>query len=401
MKKSILLCFVFLTTATLLIKAQLPFKFDDAYRRIYAADLCRLAKEHPDLVIIDVRTPGEYSDTSQYNSLNIGHLRGAINIQIDTMRKDSMLMEKYRDKTIVLYCSHSQRSRRVSKLLAERGFTNFYNLNGGMSSLNQLSGSAFPCKTEWIQTNLPYKNLSFTESAELIKSQKGLIVLDVRPASEFNSVDTSVEKNIGRIRGSINIPYPEFKQRKADWPKDKSQAVLIYSSSGDGDAARAALLLNADGYTKIYHLLGGLDDFEATQGNTSIENPLNYRLIDSRGALVLMKSGQPLAIFDTRPASEYENKLTGMESYKNLGKIKNSVHVPESEFGSVSLPPNKSTQILIFGNAAAFRFANMLASKGYQKVNLHPGVYDFVWSAFNVADCHEDLEYMENHTELY
>ena len=399
MKQLILLCYILIAGSA--IRAQLPFKFDDDYRRIYAADLCRLAKEHPDIVIIDVRTPGEFSDTSQYNSLNIGHLRGAINIEIEAMKKDSMIMEKYRDKTIVLYCSHSQRSRRVSKLLAERGFTNFYNLNGGMSSLNQLAGSAFPCKTEWIQTNLPYKNLNFAETSELIKSQKGLTILDVRPASEFNSMDTSIEKNIGRIRGSVNIPYSEFRERKKDWPKDKARPVLLYSSSGDGDGARAALLLTADGYTKVYQLLGGLDDFEATLGNAHIENPLPFRFLNSRGALLLMKSGKPLTIFDTRPTSEYENKVTGMESYKNLGRIKNSIHVPESEFSTVSLPPNKQTEILIFGHAEAFQFANILAAKGYQNVNLHPGFYDFVWSAFNVADCREDLQFMENHTGLY
>jgi rhodanese-related sulfurtransferase len=147
--------------------------------------------------------------------------------------------------------------------------------------------------------------------------------------------------------------------------------------------------------------LGGLDDFEATVGNYFIENPLNYRLIDSRGALLIMKSDQPILIFDTRPGPEYENKKTGMESYKNLGTIKNSTHVPESEFGTVSLPSNKEMQILIFGHAEAYRFASMLAAKGYKKVNLHPGVYDFVWSAFNVADCMEDLEFMENHKGLY
>jgi rhodanese-related sulfurtransferase len=399
MKKLILLFSILVAASA--SRAQLPFKFDDEYRKIYAADLCRLAKEHPDLVIIDVRTPGEFSDTSQYNSLNIGHLRGAINIEIDTMKKDSMLMEKYRDKTIVLYCSHSQRSRRVSKLLAERGFTNFYNLNGGMSSLNQLTGPAFPCKREWILSNLPYKNLNFSESSQLIKTQKGLTVLDVRPASEFNSIDTSIEKNIGRIKGSINIPYSEFRERKKDWPKEKDNAVLLYSGSGDGDGARAALLLAADGYTKVYQLLGGLDDFEATVGNALIENPLPYRFINSRGALLLMKSGQTLTIFDTRPASEYENKVTGMESYKNLGKIKKSIHVPESDFSTVNLPTNKQTVILIFGHAEAFRFANMLAAKGFKNVNLHSGIYDFVWSAFNVADCREDLEFMENHAGLY
>jgi rhodanese-related sulfurtransferase len=317
------------------------------------------------------------------------------------MKKDSMLMEKYRDKTIVFYCSHSQRSRRVSKLLTERGFTNFYNLNGGMSNINQLSSNAFPCKNSWIEFNLPYRNIDFIDATTLMKSEKGLFIIDVRPASEFNSTDSSISKNIGRIKGAVNIPYSEFKQRMGELPMDKSRPILLYSSSGDGDGARAALLLTGDGYTKIYQLLGGLDDFEASQGNSMIENGLPFRLLDSKGSLALLKANPSLTIYDTRSMLEFENKVTGMESYKNLGRVKNSVHLNEADFATVSLPSNKKAEILIFGRGEAFRLANTLIGRGYKNVYLHEGLYDFVWSAFNVAECKDNLNYLENHTGLY
>ncbi len=383
------------------VQAQLPFKFDNEYKRIYAEDLCKMARENSALVLIDVRTPGEYSDTSQFNSLNMGHLKGAINIEIEAMKKDSMLMEKYRDKTIVFYCSHSQRSRRVSKLLTERGFTNFYNLNGGMSSINQLSATAFPCKNNWIESNLPYRNIDFIEATSLLKNEKGLFIIDVRPASEFNSTDSSISNNIGRIKGAVSIPYSEFRQRMSELPKDKSRPILLYSSSGDGDGARAALLLTGDGYAKVYQLLGGLDDYEASQGNAMIENALPFRLVDSKTTLALLKANSGLTIYDTRPMLEFENKVTGMESYKNLGNVKNSIHLNEAEFGTVALPSNRDGVILIFGRGEAFRFAKTLIAKGYKNVYLHVGLYDFVWSAFNVGDCKDVLNYLENHSGLY
>ncbi|MES1223413.1 MAG: rhodanese-like domain-containing protein, partial [Bacteroidota bacterium] len=140
------------TAALLLVtitNAQLPFKYDSLYKTIYAKDLCKMLQKNPDLLLVDVRSAGEYSDTSQYASLNLGHLKGAINIEIDGMKKNMDTISRYKNKTIVFYCSHSQRSRRVSRLLSENGFTNFYNLNGGMTVMNQLDENDFPCKKDW------------------------------------------------------------------------------------------------------------------------------------------------------------------------------------------------------------------------------------------------------------
>ena len=123
MKRTLFTCFcIFLVAAS---SAQLPFKFDDRYKTIYATDLCKMLQKNPDIVLIDVRSPGEYSDTSQYASLNQGHLKGAINLDIEAIKKDPGVMNPYKDKTIVLYCSHSQRSRRVSKLLSGKWLYQF------------------------------------------------------------------------------------------------------------------------------------------------------------------------------------------------------------------------------------------------------------------------------------
>ena len=118
---------LFAVISVTLCNGQLPFKYDSLYKTIHAKDFCMLMQKHPDLLLIDVRSPGEYKDTSRYTSLNQGHLKGAINLSIDDIKNNVNIMNPYKDKTIVLYCSHSQRSRRVSKLLTENGFTNFYN----------------------------------------------------------------------------------------------------------------------------------------------------------------------------------------------------------------------------------------------------------------------------------
>ena len=381
--------------------AQLPFKYDSLYKTIYAKDLCVLAQKNPNLLLVDVRSPGEYSDTSQYNSLNLGHLKGAINIEIAAMQKDISTIDKYKDRTIVFYCSHSQRSRRVSKLLSEKGYTNFYNLNGGMSVLTQLSEADFPCKEEWIESSLPYKNLSFIEAASAIKKGNS-IILDARPSAQFNSVDSNAENNVGRIKGAINIPYADFKQRINKLNKYKQQPILIYTSSGDGDAARAAVDLKAAGFSTVYQLLGGINDFIASQEDISvIENKTAYTLVDAAKTLALLKNNKNIIIYDTRANDNFNNKVTGRMSFMNLGHIKNAVHVEEAAFQSNALPANKNAVILIYGNQESLKYATRLSSQGYKKVYLLTSLYDFVWSGFNVEADKEDRQFLVDHEGLY
>ncbi|HEY6437023.1 MAG TPA: rhodanese-like domain-containing protein, partial [Ignavibacteriaceae bacterium] len=219
--KNLLSLSLFIFFISVVAMAQHPQKFDSLYKTIYAKEFCQLMQQNPKIILLDVRSAGEYSDTSQYNSLNMGHLKGAVNLEIDAMKKNMSVLDHYRDKTLVIYCSHSQRSRRVSKLLAENGFTNFYNFNGGMSSLNQLDEKEFPCKNSWIFSGVGYKNISSLDAVNLIENQKDLVIVDVRPSIQYNSKDTTIENNIGKIKGAINIPYAEINQRLGELDKYK------------------------------------------------------------------------------------------------------------------------------------------------------------------------------------
>ena len=42
-------------------------------------------------------------------------------------------LEKYKDKEIIVYCSHSHRSPRASYMLNQKGFKKVTNMQGGMS----------------------------------------------------------------------------------------------------------------------------------------------------------------------------------------------------------------------------------------------------------------------------
>lgn len=383
------------------LQAQHPFLKDSLYKTIYAKDLCKMAHSNPDLLLVDVRSPGEYSDTSHYNSLNLGHLKGAINLDIEEIKKDMSIINQYKNRTIVLYCSHSQRSRRVSELLAENGFNDFYNLNGGMSSLIQLNKQEFPCKKEWIESSLPYKNLSNTEAKSLLKKNE-LIVIDVRPAMEFNSTDSIVTNNIGHIKGAINIPYTEFNQRIKELDKYKENPILIYTAA-DGEAARAAVALTDQGFLKVYRLTESFRNFEASSGDAAAfsENMPAYTLVNGQRSITMLKKNKQLIVCDTRNDDAYNNKLTGRISYMNLGRIQGAIHVTENMFQSYTLTVDKQAPVLIYGMEESVKYANILAAKGYKHVYLLSSLYDLIWSSFNINACKDGKQFLVNHEELY
>jgi rhodanese-related sulfurtransferase len=400
--KQFIVIFLFLVSAITVSFAQPPFKYDSLYKTMFAKDMCDFLKKHPDLVLIDVRSAGEYYDTSRFESLNQGHLKGAINLEIETMKKDMNTINQYKGKPIVLYCSHSQRSRRVSKLLSENGFTDFYNLNGGMSVFNQMSEADFPCKKDWIVSNLSYKNLSFRETVDFLQKEKDLLLIDIRPSEQFNSKDTSASNNLGRIKNAKNIPYAEFKQHLPELQAYKQKTVLLYGVSGDGDPARAAELLIENGFTKVHQLLGGINDFIASQeALLFLENRTSFTLINAPRALKLLESTKDLVIYDTRGMDEYNNQLTGKTVYRNMGRMKNAVHVEEKNFQTQALPQNKNEPVLIYGHEESYKFASLLTGKGYKNVYILNSFYDFVSSGYNLENCKNAKTYLVNHEGLY
>ena len=103
------------------------------YKTVYLEDLCEQLKEHPDYIFLDVRSKGEHYDTSSYAGMNIGHLKNAINIPVQELESRMSELEKYKDKEIIVYCSHSHRSPRASYMLTQNGFKKVTNMLGGMS----------------------------------------------------------------------------------------------------------------------------------------------------------------------------------------------------------------------------------------------------------------------------
>jgi rhodanese-related sulfurtransferase len=78
---------------------------------------------HQDAVIIDVRPAADYSK---------GHIINAINIPATNLMTQLTLLEKYKNRTIIISCRSGAQSSVACKQLIKQGYENVYNLKGGI-----------------------------------------------------------------------------------------------------------------------------------------------------------------------------------------------------------------------------------------------------------------------------
>lgn len=95
------------------------------YNSINGDELQQMCKDNKDVLILDVRTVGEFRS---------GHIPKAKNIPVQELSSKLHTLEAYKDKTIILYCASGGRSASAAKLLSNNGFNKIYNLIGGIGN---------------------------------------------------------------------------------------------------------------------------------------------------------------------------------------------------------------------------------------------------------------------------
>jgi len=81
-------------------------------------------RSNQNFVIIDVRTPEEYAS---------GHIEKAINLDFYSETFKDELDQLDRDKVYLIYCRSGNRSGQALDMMAELGFSEVYNMLGGMA----------------------------------------------------------------------------------------------------------------------------------------------------------------------------------------------------------------------------------------------------------------------------
>jgi len=76
-------------------------------------------------VIIDVRENDEW---------NAGHIAGAIHIPLSEVQNHLTELAKYQNSSLIMQCRSGVRSAKAANVLKIAGFSNVYNLTGGLNA---------------------------------------------------------------------------------------------------------------------------------------------------------------------------------------------------------------------------------------------------------------------------
>ena len=83
------------------LTASSQYKNDNQlYKTVFPKDLCAQLEKNTGYLLLDVRSAGEYRDTSSSTGLNIGHLRNAVNMDVRQIGTRLGEIENYKDKPI-------------------------------------------------------------------------------------------------------------------------------------------------------------------------------------------------------------------------------------------------------------------------------------------------------------
>ena len=95
-----------------------------------------------------------------------------------------------------------------------------------------------------------YVNITAEEAKEIMDSEEGYIILDVRTQEEYDE---------GHIPGAIVISHEEIAEKAEGVLTDKDQLILVYCRSGRRSKIAAEALVEL-GYTNIKEF-GGIVDW--------------------------------------------------------------------------------------------------------------------------------------------
>ena len=94
-----------------------------------------------------------------------------------------------------------------------------------------------------------YVNITAEEAKQIMDSEEGYIILDVRTQEEYDQ---------GHVPGAILIPDTEIKDKAEEVLTDKDQRILVYCRSGRRSKIAVEALVEL-GYTNIKEFGGIID----------------------------------------------------------------------------------------------------------------------------------------------
>lgn len=99
-------------------------------RNVSVEEAYQFIQQHPEALVIDVRTPQEYTGP-------LGHIPGAQLKPVQQIDRWAKEIAALKDRPIVLVCRSGNRSSYAANYLKAQGFQQLLNVQGGMMAWNR------------------------------------------------------------------------------------------------------------------------------------------------------------------------------------------------------------------------------------------------------------------------
>jgi rhodanese-related sulfurtransferase len=266
--------------------------------------------KHSDLLILDVRTEAEYSVT---------HLYDAVQLSYEDLEESISKIDEYKDNIIIVYCKSGARSKNSSQLLVDEGFSNVYNMEGGILA--------------WIDAGYPVWSISHN----VVVEDKGNIEITPIiiescscgcPEGDINDLQSdteiSVEINVLEENGTYKEVLIEYEIDDVSYETLMKRTLLFSSESHSNEANKYYELyyyeISTLDYDRRFYLLSYQN--ENTYYNLSITSILTpsdsdfYENVET----VIIYQPKDKSVITTIDLIEINKNIRLSEYYQDIGK---------------------------------------------------------------------------------
>ncbi|WP_083191660.1 thioredoxin domain-containing protein [Formosa haliotis] len=187
------------------------------------SDFAKMITEHPEIPLIDVRTPSEYDS---------GHIANAKNVdwKADSFQNETARLDK--TEAILVYCLSGARSAKAASQMRLDGFTKVYELDGGLMKwrsknlpeMTPSNSSEGMTKQEFDKLLEPDKLVLVDFYADWCAPCKKMepylkeISLDMKTTVEVVRIDVDKNKALCKILGVDALPVLQlYKNKNLVW----------------------------------------------------------------------------------------------------------------------------------------------------------------------------------------
>lgn len=181
------------------------------------------AKEN--YLVIDVRSKEEY---------DAGHVKHAININVDELKDNLSRIEAYKDKDVVTVCNTGKKSKTAADELVAAGFTNVHNAEG---------------VKDFNYTTMTKVASVLAPEIQKAADEGNATIIDARDAKDYEA---------GHLKGAVNITPDTIDEKISEVPKDKPVYTYCYSGNKSYEVANK---LSEAGYENVNNSLDGTKEY--------------------------------------------------------------------------------------------------------------------------------------------